>query len=333
MSFVHLHTHSEYSLLDGVAPVSRLVKRAVELDMPALAVTDHGAMYGAVEFYHTAKDAGIRPILGCEIYFTLGARRERSGKPRNHHLLLLAKDEDGYRNLMRLVSRSFMEGFYYRPQVDEELLREHSKGLIGTSACMSGIVSKSIEHGDVDLAREWALKYQTIFGEGDFFLEIQDQGITADNGVTQADLTREVASLASELGIPLVATNDIHYVGDDDAMSQDIMLCIGTGSNLDDIDRLRFSSDQFFMKDEEQMRAALGDYPEALSNTLSIAERCDVDLEFDRVVLPVFDVPESHDLDSYLEEGCLAGLEKRYGDPVPQEVMSRMRTELDVIKG
>jgi DNA polymerase-3 subunit alpha len=338
-SFVHLHTHSEYSLLDGAASIDGLVKRAVELEMPALAITDHGAMYGAIDFYKAATKAGVKPVIGCEVYFTTGGRHDREGKPNLYHLLLLAKNVEGYRNLMAIVSDSWVTGFYYRPQVDEELLRHYSAGLIGTSACMSGVLSKSIEYGQVDQARKWAQTYAGIFGEGDFYVELQQQGITADNGVTQYDLNRELSALAAEMGLPLVGTNDIHYVHADDAKTQDMLLCIQTGKTLDETSRMRFSSDKFYMRTPEEMAEALADYPEALSNTLEIAGRCEVELEFGKVLLPVFDVPErfaAQDeqaaLDAYLEEQCLEGLKRRYGDPPPQETLDRLYHELGIIR-
>ena len=331
MSFVHLHTHSEYSLLDGAARVRDLVDRAVELDMPALAVTDHGAMYGAVEFYRAAKKAGIRPIIGCEIYFTLGSRLAREGKPTLYHLLLLAKDQLGYRNLMAMVSEASVTGFYYKPQVDLELLTRYSAGLIGTSACMSGVVSKSIERGDLDEARTWAETYAGIFPEGDFFLEIQNQGITADNGTTQSVINEQIASLGAELGLPLVATNDIHYVNGADANAQDMLLCIGTGSTMDDTGRMKFSCEEFFMKSAEEMASAIGPHPEALANTLRIAERCEVELEFDKLVFPQFEVPEKHTEASFLEAGCVEGLKVRYGEPVPPDALDRLAHELGII--
>jgi DNA polymerase-3 subunit alpha len=337
--FVHLHTHSEYSLLDGAAKIDKLVARAKELEMPALALTDHGNMYGAVEFYRSAHKAGIKPVLGCEVYFTPGSRLTRDGKPDLYHLLLLAKDLEGYRNLMAIVSDAWVQGFYYKPQVDEELLRHYSKGLIGTSACMSGILSKSIENGEMGEARAWAEKYSGIFGEGNFYVELQQQGITANNGVTQVDLNRELALLAREKGLPIIGTNDIHYVNAEDAKTQDMLLCIATGKVLDDTQRMRFSCDRFYMRTEEEMSEALAGYPEAISNSLDIAERCNVELEFGKLILPVFEVPErlagmdeTEALDAYLEEKCLAGLIVRYGDPVPDAAMDRFRTEFEVIK-
>lgn len=331
MSFVHLHTHTEYSLLDGAARVKDVIARAVEYEMPALAITDHGNMYGAVDFYRQATKAGIKPIVGCEVYFTPNSRLKRGGKPELYHLLLLAKNNEGYRNLRALVSHAAVEGFYYKPQVDMELLERYSEGLIGTSACMSGIVSKSIEIGSPQDARTWAERYATLFAPGDFYLEIQNQGITADNGTTQTELNREIASIASELGVGLVATNDIHYVTREHAKTQDLLLCIGTGTVLDDTKRMKFSCDEFFMKTAQEMQEAVGSYPEALANTLEIANKCDISMEFDKMHLPVFQVPEIHTQESYLREECMVGLGERYGDPLSQEVVDRLEHELTVI--
>ncbi len=335
MSFVHLHTHSEYSLLDGAARVKDLVMRAVELNMPALALTDHGYMYGAVDFYKACADpkvgAGrVKPIIGCEVYFT--PERVLSGGKRDfYHLLLLAKSDLGYRNLMALVSDAAVQGYYYKPQVDLELLRRYSEGLVGTSACMSGIVSKSIELGHPEEAREWAATFARTFAPGDFYLEIQDQGIVGENGVTQRQLARAIASLGDELGLPLVATNDIHYLAREDAATQDLLLCIGTNATVGQADRMRFSSDEFFMKDADEMAAALPEYEEARANTLAIAEKCTVEIETGRIILPVFGVPASHTDETYLKELCLEGLKERYGDPVPAEALERLDYELSIV--
>ena len=331
MSFIHLHTHSEYSLLDGAARVKQLVARARELEMPALAITDHGYMYGAADFYSKARKAGIKPIIGCEVYFTTEARGRREGKPNLYHLLLLAKNTTGYRNLMALVSEAAVSGFYYKPQVDLELLEAYAEGLIGTSACMSGILAKSIELGQPEEARKWAETYARIFAPGDFYVELQEQGIVAPNGTSQKMLNRELSSLASELGLPTVATNDIHYLTRQDAATQDLLLCIGTGSTVDQPGRMKFSCDEFYMKSAEEMQAAIGEYGEAMANTLEIAEKCDVEIETGKIILPVFEVPQGQTTESYLREQCIAGLKERYGDPIPEEAMQRLEHELSVV--
>ena len=330
--FVHLHTHSEYSLLDGHARISRLVARANEVGQNAIALTDHGAMYGAVEFYRSAVSAGVKPIIGCETYFTPESRTKREGKPSLYHLLLLAKNETGYRNLMAMVSEASVNGFYYKPRVDLELLRQYSEGLVCTSACMSGIVSKSIEQGDLAAARRWAETYAEIFGD-DFYLEIQEQGITADNGVTQKQLNAEIARMASEMGVGLVGTNDIHYVMHEDHEAQDLLLCVGTGSTVDDRSRMRFSSDQFYLKSHDEMAAALAEYPEALANTVDVAAKCEIEIEFGEIILPVFEMPAGKTENEHLRDECMAGLAKRYGEPIPPEPIERLESELEVIVG
>lgn len=331
MSFVHLHTHTEYSLLDGAARVGGLVERAKQLDMPALAITDHGYMYGAIDFYKAATKAGIKPILGCEVYFTPDSRTLREGKPNLYHLLLLAKNNEGYRNLMKMVSAAGVEGYYYKPRVDRELLERYSSGLIGTSACMSGIVSKSIEQGNPDEAKRWAEYYAQVFEPDSFFIEIQEQGIVTDSGVSQIQLNKALASLAAESGLGLVGTNDIHYLERADAETQDVLLCIGTGATLDDPNRWKFSCDEFYLKTSEEMASALGSYPEALSNTLLIADQCNVDIEFDKIILPVFDVPEEKTEADHLRDLVLDGLHSRYGVELPDEVQDRFESEMKVI--
>jgi len=331
MSFVHLHTHTEYSLLDGVARVEPLVARAKELEMPAMAITDHGYMFGAVEFYKKATDAGIKPLIGCEVYFTTEDRHNRDGKPVLYHLVLLAKTLQGYRNLISLCSHAAIGGFYYRPRVDLELLSRFSKGLIATSACMTGIVSKSIEQGDIERARKWAQTYASVFDEGDFYLEVQNQGIVTYEGVTQDQLTAQIADLAREVGLGLVATNDIHYLERDDAHTQDMMLTIGTNAKMDDSDRMRFSCQEFYVKSPDEMKERFAAYPEAITNTLEVARKCDVELEFDRIILPAFDVPEEVTVDDHLRNQCLEGLKLRYGDPLPETVLERFESEMEVV--
>ena len=328
--FVHLHTHSEYSLLDGAARIPALVGRAVEYGMPALALTDHGYMYGAAEFYRAATKAGLKPIIGCEVYFT-PERQLSGGKPTHYHLLLLAKDNVGYRNLMALVSDAATEGFYYRPQVDLPLLERYAEGLIGTSACMSGILSKSIESGNPEEARRWAEIYARTFAAGDFYVELQEQGLSGEGGVTQHQINRELSAIAREMGLGTVATNDVHYLTRPDAAAQDLLLCIGTGSKIDEPGRLKFSCDEFFMKSAEEMASALPEYPEAIATTLEVAEKCDVTLESRRIILPSFEVPGHMSEEAYLREHCVAGAKHRYGDPLPDEVTERLETELEVI--
>jgi len=328
--FVHLHTHSEYSLLDGAARVPKLVQRAVDLEMPALALTDHGYMYGAIDFYRTATAAGIKPIIGCEVYF-VPERQLTGGKVPFYHLLLLAKNDTGYRNLMALVSDAAVNGFYYKPQVDLASLKRHAEGLIGTSACMSGILSKSIERGEPEEARRWAETYARVFAPGDFYIELQEQGLSAENGVSQRQINRELASIASDMGLGMVATNDIHYLDRADAEAQDMLLCISTGSTIDEPGRLKFSCDEFFMKTAEEMTAALPEYAEAISTTVEVAEKCNVNIEFNRVILPAFDVPDGKPEDRYLRELCAEGIRWRYGDEPSEEVMERLEGELDII--
>jgi DNA polymerase-3 subunit alpha len=327
-TFIHLHTHTSYSLLDGAGRIDKLVARAAELGMPALAITDHGVMFGVVDFYKACEQHGIKPILGCEVYVAPRGMEDRSPKVDEsaYHLVLLAENQEGYQNLMELVSQGFTRGFYYKPRVDKQLLSKHSKGLIALSACLGGEVAGLLLQDQENLAREAALTYQEIFGPGNFFIEIQNHFMEE-----QAKVNRGLVKLSRELNIPLVATNDIHYVKREDAYIQDVLLCIQTGKNLADEDRMRFATQEFYLKTGDEMRQVLGEYPQALANTLAIGERCQVKLEFGQLYLPDYQVPANHTLDSYLEELCWEKAKERYAD-LNTRVEERLSFELDVIR-
>jgi DNA polymerase III subunit alpha len=325
--FVHLHNHTEFSMLDGAARIPDLVAAAAEKGFGALAITDHGGMYGVVPFFRAAAAKGIKPIIGVEAYITLGSRFDRKPlkEDPNYHLLLLAKNMQGYRNLMKLVTSSFMDGYYYKPRIDKELLREYCDGVIALSACLKGEVASRLLVDDYEGAASAVRVYQAIFGEEDFFIEIMDHSLPEEKKINPG-----LISLGRELGVGLAASNDIHYVERDDHKYHDVLLCIQTNSTLDQEDRLRFSSDQFFLKDHEEMGELFGETPEALSNTVEIAERCDVELEFGRYLLPKYQVPEGYDLDAYLEKLAWEGLRDLYDEMTP-ELEERLRYELSVI--
>ncbi len=312
--FVHLHVHSEYSLLDGACRVEELAARAAAFGMPALALTDHGVMYGAVEFYKACREAGVRPILGCEVYVAPRSRFQREARVDDdlHHLILLAADGEGYRNLVRLVSLASLEGFYYKPRVDKELLAAHSRGLIALSACLGGEVPKRLLRGDREGARRAAGEYADIFGRDSFFLELQDHGL-AD----QRRVNPELIALARELGLGLVATNDVHYLAAEDARAHDVLVCIQTGKTVHDRDRLRYPGGQFYFKSPEEMELLFGAWPEALDNTLAIAERCRVELDFGRPMLPDYPLAEGTDAATYLRRLCYERLPLRYPELAP----------------
>ena len=328
MSFVHLHTHSQYSLLDGANRFDSLVRTAGEMGMGALALTDHGNLFGAVEFYETARKAGIKPILGMEAYLAPGDRRDRGGRGGNYfHLVLLAENVSGWRNLIALSSIGYLEGFYYKPRIDHETLAAHSGGLIALSACLKGEVATFLDHERYETARECAVRMARVFGDGRFFLELQDHGIPQQSSVNAG-----VVELAAELGLPLVVTNDVHYETRSDASSHDVLLCIQTGKLVDQTDRMRFHSDEFYFKSPQEMAAAFPDRAEALANTGWIAERCEVELDFDTPHLPAFPLPPAHDsLEDHLEAEARAGLARRY-DPVPEAARERLDYELEVIR-
>lgn len=342
MSFVHLHVHTEYSLLDGSNKIDEYVSRVKELGMDAAAITDHGVMYGVIDFYRAAHAAGIKPILGCEVYVAPGSRFDREkveGEDRYFHLILLAENNQGYANLMKIVSRGFTEGYYYRPRVDREVLETYKEGLIVLSACLAGEVQKYLSRGAYSEAREAALWHDNTFGHGNYFLELQDHGLPEQKGVNQ-----QLLRLSQETGIPLVATNDVHYTYETDVDSHDILLCIQTGKKLSDENRMRYEGGQFYVKSEEQMRGLFPYALEALENTQKIADRCNVEIEFGVTKLPKFDVPEGYTSWEYLQKLCYEGLGHRYpqqdgavsipgkGEVPYEELKSQLGYELGIIQ-
>ncbi len=330
MSFVHLHVHTEYSLLDGSNKIKECVARVKELGMDSVAITDHGVMYGVIDFYRAAKAAGIRPILGCEVYVAPGSRFDKeagAGKDdRYYHLVLLAENDLGYHNLMKIVSRGFTEGYYYKPRVDLELLREYHEGLIALSACLAGEVQKNIQRGMYEEGKAAALRYQDIFGEGNFFLELQDHGMPEQRLVNQSLLR-----MSQETGIELVATNDVHYTYAEDEKPHDILLCLQTGKKLKDEDRMRYEGGQYYIKSEEEMRELFPYALQALQNTQRIADRCQVEIEFGVTKLPKYDVPEGYTSWEYLKKLCYDGLAARYPDAGVQ-LKERLEYELSTIR-
>ena len=359
MAFVHLHNHTEYSLLDGHTRVDEMIDYAHSLGMTAIAITDHGYMYGVPAFVSAcaktngkaidkwkeeaeeAKAAGrpeppkphtIKPIIGCEIYFTPDSSLSRDQYPDTYHMILLAKNEVGYHNLIHIVSDAATRGFYYRPRVTLETLREYSEGLIGTSACIAGIIPKSLDRGQRDIAIHWAKTLKEIFAPGDFYIEIQDHGpeVKTDSGMTEAQINEMLISVADELDLKIIATNDMHYLKKEDAYAQDVLLCIGMARELDDPTRMKFKNDQFYLKTEEEMREIFKAHPEACDNTNEIAEKCNVELSHD-LILPSLPLPEGETNESMLWKNCIAGLKVRYGDPIPDNVMERFEYEYEII--
>lgn len=329
MSFAHLHVHTEYSLLDGSNKITEYVKRVKELGMNSAAITDHGVMYGAIDFYKEARAQGIKPIIGCEVYVAPGSRFDREitkGDDRYYHLVLLAENNTGYANLSKIVSKGFVDGFYYKPRVDKEVLREYHEGIIALSACLAGEVSSTLLKGLNDRAKEIALEYQEIFGEGNFFLELQDHGMPEQQRVNPG-----LINISRETGIKLVTTNDVHYTMEEDATSHDVLLCIQTGKHVADEDRMRYEGGQYFVKSEEQMKELFPYAIEAVENTQAIADRCNVEIEFGVTKLPEFDVPDGLTAWEYLNKLCYEGLERRYPDRV-EELSPRLKYELDTIK-
>ncbi|MBT8494190.1 MAG: DNA polymerase III subunit alpha, partial [Deltaproteobacteria bacterium] len=331
--FSHLHLHTQYSLLDGAIRVKDLFPKVLELGMDTVAATDHGNMYGAVDLYSAAKKHGVKLIFGCETYVAASDRQDRTNR-RSYHMVLLAKNEVGYKNLSYLNSMGFLEGFYYNPRIDKEILREHSEGLIGLSACLGGEVAQTLLKRGVKAAEETALEYKDIFAPGDFYLEMMDNGEP-----DQYTINDEYRSMGPRLGIPLVATNDCHYVEKHDAKAQEILMSIQSGKTMSDQNRLRHREEAYFIKSPSMMNTAFKDVPEAIANAAKIAQQCNVELALDeQYFLPKFEVPKGHNLQTYLEEVVMKGLEKRFAQKSarsesfdPDEYRERCKYELGVI--
>ena len=327
MDFVHLHVHTEYSLLDGANRIKDLVAKVKKLGMNAVAITDHGVMYGAIEFYKECKANGIKPIIGCEMYVAKRTMHDKDANIDNtySHLILLAKDNEGYKNLIKLVSLSFTEGYYYKPRIDKETLRKYSKGLICTSACLAGEVSSNILNNNYEKAKEIALEYIDIFGKEDYYIELQHNGLKE-----QVKANQGLIKLANELGLKLIATNDAHYLNKEDAYPHEVLLCIQTGKKMSDEDRMKFGTDEFYIKSQEEMYNNFKNLPQALSNTVEIANKCNVEFDFDVTILPNYDVPEGYTHSEYLYKLCYDGLKKRYSE-ITQELEDRLNYELDIV--
>jgi len=329
--FVHLHVHSEYSLLDGAAQLEKLVAKAKALRFPAIALTDHGNLFGAVDFYLAAQKAGVKPIVGCELYIAPGSRTERGSQDGGYeganHLTVLVRDHTGYQNLIKLVSRAYLEGFYYKPRVDKELLAQHAEGLLVLSGCLNSEVSRAISAGDLDKARQTAGWYREVFGKDHYFMEVQAHGLAE-----QVKVTAETLAIAKAIGAPIVGTNDSHYLEAGHARAHEALLCIQTGSGMNDPNRWRFSTEEFYVKSAEEMARVFADVPEACRNTLVVAERCNLTLEFGRFHLPHYVVPAGHTLETYLEAQTREGLKRRYGASPGDLIEARLTHELAVIQ-
>lgn len=323
--FVHLHVHSEYSLLDGSARVSELAKRAKELNMNAIALTDHGNMYGIISFYKACKEEGIKPILGCEVYISDGDYRKFDNKMARYHLILLAENNEGYENLMKIVSESYVNGYYYKPRIDVKVLEKYSKGIIATSACLGGEVQRKLNYGQYEAAKKAALKYEKIFGKGNFFLELQDHNIAE-----QKRVNKQLELLSKETNIDLIATNDIHYLEREDAKAHDVLLCIQTGKTVQEENRMKFPSNEFYLKSKKEMYELFSGNEEALKNTQKIADRCNVDIEFHNLHLPHFEVPKGYTNETYLRYLVEIGLKERY-KTIDDNIRNRVEYEFKTI--
>ena len=328
MSFVHLHCHSHYSLLDGLPKIDEMIARAKEQNSSALALTDHGVMYGAIEFYQKAKEAGIKPIIGMESYMAQGNRTSRIANERPYHQLLLAKNITGYKNLMKLASLAYLEGFYYKPRIDKELLERYSEGLIGCTGCIQGEVPQAIVNSNEQQAIELAKEYEQIFGKGNFYLEVQPHESIEE----QRKINKAMFEISKELDIPVIGTCDSHYVNPEDAEAQDILVCVQTGKTVNDEKRLKMTDIDLSMKTEKQMREAFPDNPEIIEQTEKLANKCEVELELGKFHFPVFDVPDNLSADEYLKQLTYKGLKEKYADKAPKGYIERIEYELDIIK-
>ena len=326
--FTHLHVHTEYSLLDGSAKIKELVERAKELGMNSIAITDHGAMYGAIEFYKAAKEAGIKPIIGCEVYVANGSRLVKDNKNAYQytHLVLLAENNEGYQNLIKLVSYGFIDGFYYKPRIDKELLKKYHKGIIASSACIAGAVARDILTVSYEKAKQTALEYQEIFGKGNYFLELQDHGLKEQKAVNEA-----LRKIHTETGIPMICSNDSHYIYKEDNVPHDILLCIQTGKTIHDENRMRYEGGQYYVKSIDEMYDLFPEDEQALQNTQRIADRCNVEFVFHDLKLPRFDVPEGKTAKQYLRELCYAGFAEKYPN-ASEDLKNRLDYELNTIE-
>ncbi|MGB9681501.1 MAG: DNA polymerase III subunit alpha, partial [bacterium] len=325
-NFIHLHVHSEYSLLDGACRIDELIKEAERQEMSACAITDHGNMYGVIKFYKRAKASNIKPIIGCEVYVSPGRKEEKNPQEYNHHLILLAMDNTGYKNLTKLVSKAWLDGFYYKPRVDKSLLEEFNEGLIALSSCIQGEIPKLILNEEFDKARSVIDWYKNIFYDR-FYLELQDHSMPEEAKVNSA-----IKKIAKEMSIPLVATNDVHYLKKEDAVYHDILLGVQTNKKIDDPDKMRFPTNEFYFKTEDEMRSIFPDVPEAIENTLEIASRCNVTINFDTYHIPDYPIPEGETTSSYLRKLVEAGFNRRYGSEPPKGARERLEYELSMIE-
>lgn len=328
MSFTHLHLHTEYSLLDGACRIEQLMDEVQRLGQTSVAVTDHGVMYGVIDFYRAAKKRGIKPIIGCEVYMAARTRFDKvhALDSERYHLILLCENETGYKNLIKLVSEGFVTGFYTKPRIDRELLEKYHEGLIALSACLAGEIPRALLSGDYEGAKKKALWYRSVMGENNFFLEIQDHGLPE-----QRRIIPMLAQLSRETGIPLVATNDVHYISKEDAEMQQVLICIQTNHTLGEDTGMEFQTQEFYLKSEQEMLSLFPEYPDAVERTSEIAERCNVEFEFGKTKLPHFEVPGNQDHFEYLKNMAQEGMHRRYGENIPEEYQKRLDYELSVI--